>query len=139
MGLILGGASASDLILDGHSVSLYVGGSPPVKVWPTSEVHEVSLTDVTGGNTVHPLVTVTVPAGEAWSVRIQGTVTKAADLSSSYPFFRIGATDSGTYSQGASVDVSGTVTSADTTIAMVTRAFGPANAASFVGTVTIEK
>ena len=107
--------------------------------WPTAEVHEVTLTDVTDGNKVHPLVTVTVPAGEAWSVRIQGTVTKAADLSSSYPFFRIGATDSGTYGPGASVDVSGTVTSADTTIAMVTRGYGPANAASFVGTVTIEK
>lgn len=35
MGLIIGGVSASDLILDGSSVSLYVGGSPPVKVWPT--------------------------------------------------------------------------------------------------------
>lgn len=38
MGLIIGGVSARDLILDGHSVSLYAGGSPPVKVWPTSEV-----------------------------------------------------------------------------------------------------
>ena len=40
MGLIIGGVSARDLILDGHSVSLYVGGSPPVKVWPTQEERE---------------------------------------------------------------------------------------------------
>ena len=35
MGLILGGVSPQDLILDGQSVSLWVGGNPPVKVWPT--------------------------------------------------------------------------------------------------------
>lgn len=35
MGLMIGNVSASDLILDGQSVSLYIGGSPPVKVWPT--------------------------------------------------------------------------------------------------------
>ena len=40
MGIILGGVSAQGLILDGHSVSLYVGGSPPVKVWPTQEERE---------------------------------------------------------------------------------------------------
>lgn len=35
MGLILGGVSPQDLILDGQPVSLWVGGNPPVKVWPT--------------------------------------------------------------------------------------------------------
>ena len=137
MGIIIGGASASDLIMDGQSVSLYVGGSPPVKVWPTSEVHEVSLTDVRGSGTAHPLLTVTVPAGETWSVRIQGTVTAAGTNSDIYlPFFRIGTTDSGKYVQGAAVDFSGTVTAANRTIAMVTNdLFG----SSFTGTVTIEK
>ena len=49
MGLILGGVSAQGLILDGHSVSLYVGGSPPVKVWPTGEAGEtVQITLGTG-------------------------------------------------------------------------------------------
>ena len=44
MGLIIGGASASDLILDGQSVSLYVGGNPPTKVWPTAkEVVQITL------------------------------------------------------------------------------------------------
>ena len=44
MGLIIGGVSAHDLILDGHSVPLYIGGSPPVKVWPTSgEVVQITL------------------------------------------------------------------------------------------------
>lgn len=35
MGIIIGGVSALDLILDSQSVSLYVGGNPPTKVWPT--------------------------------------------------------------------------------------------------------
>ena len=35
MGLIIDGVSIRDLILDGQSVSLYEGGNPPVKVWPT--------------------------------------------------------------------------------------------------------
>lgn len=43
MGLILSRVSARDLILDGQSVSLYVGGSPPVKVWPTKEVVQITL------------------------------------------------------------------------------------------------
>lgn len=102
------------------------------------EVHEVSLTDVYGF-TVHPLLTVTVPAGEAWSVRIQGTMTKAGSALTYRPNVRIGDTTFGSYAQGATVDVSGTVTSADTTIAIVTRASLSNNAASFEGTVTIEK
>ena len=106
--------------------------------WPTAEVYEVSLTDVSGGGTAHPLLTVTVPAGETWSVRIQGTITKAR-ASVNHPNFRIGTTNSGTYAQGASVDFSGSVTSADATIAMITMGVGTVNAASFVGTVTIEK
>lgn len=43
MGLIIGGVSPHDLILDGKSVSLYVGGSPPVKVWPTRETVQITL------------------------------------------------------------------------------------------------
>ena len=43
MGLIIGGVSARDLILDGSSVSLYVGGTPPVKVWPTRETVQITL------------------------------------------------------------------------------------------------
>lgn len=35
MGLMIGNVSASDLIFDGHSVSLYEGGSPPTKLWTT--------------------------------------------------------------------------------------------------------
>lgn len=43
MGLIIGGVSARDLILDGRSVSLYEGGTPPVKVWPTRETVQITL------------------------------------------------------------------------------------------------
>lgn len=46
MGLIFGGVSASDLIMDGQSVSLYVGGNPPTKVWPTGpDVVKITLGD----------------------------------------------------------------------------------------------
>ena len=43
MGLMIGGASAHDLILDGQSVSLYAGGNPPEKVWPTTDVVRITL------------------------------------------------------------------------------------------------
>ena len=107
--------------------------------WPTAEVHEVSLTDVQGNGTVHPLVSVTVPAGETWSVRIQGTVTKSGNLPFTHPTFRIGSTDSGAYGQGSAVDFSGTVTAANSSIGMVTKSGSASSVASFVGTVTIEK
>ena len=125
---------------------VYVGSTPVTavyvgaqKVWPTSEVYEVSLTDVRGSGTIHPLLTVTVPAGETWSVRIQGTVTRASRSVSAQPQVRIGDAAFGPYGQGEAVDCSGTVTSANTTIAILTRAGTSSNAASFVGTVTIEK
>ena len=116
--------------------SVYVGAK---KVWPTSEVHEVSLTDVYGNGTVHPLLTATVPAGETWSVRIQGTMTKSSSSEFRQPEVRIGDATFGPYGQGEAVDCSGTVTSADTTIAIVTNADKVSFAVSFVGTVTIEK
>ena len=43
MGLIIGDMSADDLILDGQSVSLYEGGNPPVKLWPTRETVQITL------------------------------------------------------------------------------------------------
>lgn len=113
--------------------AVYVGAQ---KVWPTSEVYQVTLTNATGYLTVHPLLTVTVPAGETWSVRIQGTVTNASAASAYQPSFRIGGTNSGRYGQGAAVDFSGTVTTANGTIAMVTSHF---SGSGFTGTVTIEK
>ena len=100
------------------------------------DVHNVSLTNVLGSGTIHPLLTVTVPAGETWQVRIQGTVTKASTAAVYQPHFRIGVTNSGKYGSGAAVDFSGTVTAANSTIALVTNS---SVAASFTGTVTIEK
>ena len=134
MGLFVGNLPVTAVYVGSTPVTaVYVGAE---KIWPTIEVHEVALTGVTGYHTAHPLLTVTVPAGETWSVRIQGTVTKSEASTSSQPFFRIGVTDSGAYRQGAVVDFSGTVTAANSTIAMVTNAF---TGASFSGTVTIEK
>lgn len=122
--------------------AVYVGSTPvkavyvgSQKIWPTFEVYEVSLTNVIGKSTAHPLLTVTVPAGETWSVRIQGTVTKTGNPADQ-PSFRIGTANSGEYAQGAAVDFSGTVTAANSTIAMVTDSY---YATSFSGTVTIEK
>ena len=138
MGLIIGGASARDLVLDGHSVSLWVGGSPPEKIWPTSEVHEVSLTGVVGSNVAHPLTTLTIPEGQTWQVRIQGQITEASSSTAYFPFFRIGAVDGQAQGVGP-VDVSGTVTSANPSVSLVTVNTGSRTAVSFTGTVTIEK
>ena len=137
MGLFVGNMPVKEVYVGSTPVTaVYVGAE---KIWPTSEVHEVSLTDVAGSGTVHPLLTVTVPAGETWSVRIQGTITKAGSTPSSRPTARIGGAIFGPYAQGNTVDVSGTVTSADATIAIVTQAGASFNSVSFVGTVTIEK
>ena len=137
MGLFIGGAPVKQVYVGSTPVTaVYVGAQ---KVWPTSEVHEVSLTDVYGNDTVHPLLTVTVPVGETWSVRIQGTITKASSAEFRQPEVRIGDATFGPYAGGGTVDVSGTVTSADTTIAIVTQAGASFNSVSFVGTVTIEK
>ena len=105
---------------------------------PPEEVHQVSLTDVSGEGTVHPLVSVTVPAGEVWDVEIQGTVTKAPGYDPYNPAFRIGSSTSARMPQGATVNFPGTVSSSNATIAMVTNMtlFSPA---SFTGTVTIRK
>lgn len=137
MGLNIGNMPVKQVYVGSTPVtSVYVGAE---KVWPTSEVHEVTLTDVVGSGTVHPLLTVTVPAGETWSVRIQGTITKAGSTPSSRPMVSIGGAIFGPYAAGGAVDVSGAVTSADTTIAIVTQAGASFNSVSFVGTVTIEK
>ena len=137
MGLHVGNMPVKQVYVGSTPVTaVYVGAK---KVWPTSEVHEVSLTDVHGNGTVHPLLTVTVPAGETWSVRIQGTITKASSAEFRQPEVRIGDATFGPYGQGDEVDCSGTVTSADTTIAIVTNADKVSFDASFVGTVTIEK
>ena len=137
MGLNVGNMPVKQVYVGSTPVTaVYVGAE---KVWPTSEVHEVSLTDVYGNGTVHPLLSVTVPAGETWSVRIQGTMTKASDTTRNQPLANIGGAIFGPYAAGKTVDVSGTVTSADTTIAIVTQAGTSFNSASFVGTVTIEK
>ena len=137
MGLHVGNMPVKQVYVGSTPVaSVYVGAE---KVWPTSEVHEVSLANLRGTGTVHPLLTVTVPAGETWSVRIQGTMTKTASNSVYHPQVSIGGAIFGPYAEGETVDVSGTVTSADTTIAIVTNSSASVNAASFVGTVTIEK
>jgi surface protein len=103
----------------------------------SAQEYAVSLTDVRGSGTVHPLVSVTVPAGQVWDVQIEGTVTKASSNATNQPQFRIGTSTSGSFANGASVNFSGTVSSANATIAMVTR--GSIANTSFTGTVTINR
>ena len=138
-----GGPAQSGVYIGSQLViGMYVGSTPVTavyvgsqKVWPTGPVtvqHEVSVS----GTGTRPLVTVSVPAGETWTVTIQGTVTRASAAGSSQPTFRIGSSVSGRYGQGATVSFAGTVTSSASTIAMEAAAFA---SAAFVGTVTIEK
>ena len=135
MTIELDGASLQEGVMDGLALlEVWVGGE---KIWPSEEVYQVSLTSVSGNGTVHPLVSVTVPAGQVWDVQIQGTVTNAPSGGSARPQFRIGSSTSGSFGAGASVNFSGTVSSTNATIAMVTNiAFV---GSSFTGTVTIRK
>lgn len=131
--------TVTELYLGGHRCELYLGDQPVLtyEVLPSEEVHQVSLTNVRGSGTVHPLVSVTVPAGEVWDVQIEGTVTKASTVSSAWPQFRIGSSTSAKFGTGASVNFSGTVSSTNATIAMVTNT--NFEDSSFTGTVTIRK
>lgn len=128
--------------------AVYVGSTPVTavyvgaeKIWPTSEVHEVSLTDVDGYDTVHPLLTVTVPAGETWTVTVQGTISTPITRTDRQPRIVIGSASFGPYGDGAVPSVTGTVTSGSPDIGVMTKARGTISVwgASFTGTVTIEK
>lgn len=121
---------------------LYLGDQPILtnEVLPPEEayeVYQVSLTDVRGSGTVHPLVSVTVPAGEVWNVQIAGTVTKAPSTTSARPQLRIGSSTSGAFATDARANFSGTVSSTNATIAMATRS--GTGYSSFTGTVIIRK
>ena len=135
MTIELDGASLQEGVMDGLTLlEVYVGAK---KIWPTEEVYQVSITDVRGYGAVHPLVSVTVPAGQVWDVQIEGTVTKASPNTTTQPQFRIGTSTSGSHAEGASVNFSGTVSSANATIAIVNR--DSFVSTSFTGTVTIRK
>lgn len=139
MGLHVGNLPVKQVYVGSTPVTaVYVGAK---KVWPTSEVYEVTLTDVTGDGTFHPLLTVTVPAGETWTVTVQGTISTPITRTSRQPQIVIGSASFGPYGDGAAVSVTGTVTSGSRNIGVRTNADGYASSwgASFTGTVTIEK
>lgn len=139
MGLNIGNVPVKQVYVGSTQVTaVYVGAE---KVWPTSEVHEVSLTDALGTNTFHPLLTVTVPAGETWTVTVQGTISTPITRTDRQPRIVIGSESFGPYGEGAAVNVTGTVTSGSRNIGVRTNAAGDAPfwGVSFSGTVTIEK
>lgn len=139
MGLNIGNVLVKQVYVGSTPVTaVYVGAE---KVWPTSEVHEVSLTDVTGTNTLHPLLAVTVPAGETWTVTVQGTISTPINRESRQPQIVIGSESFGPYGPTVEVDVTGTVTSESRNIGVRTNGGGalPDWGVSFTGTVTIEK
>lgn len=105
---------------------------------PPDGVHQVSVTDARGSNVIWPLVSAIPRAGETWNVRIQGTITKATSISGRQPEVKIGGETFGPFWQGDTVDCSGTVTSANNTIAIHTVVNSSGSQVSFVGTVTIE-
>lgn len=139
MGLHVGNMPVKEVYIGSAPVrEVYVGAQ---KVWPTSEVHEVSLTDALGTETFHPLLAVTVPAGETWTVTVQGTISVPTDRGTRQPRIVIGSESFGPYGEGAAVNVTGTVTSESRNIGVRTNAEGFASSwgTSFTGTVTIEK
>ena len=139
MGLHVGNLPVKQVYVGSAPVTaVYVGAQ---KVWPTSEVHEVTLTDVTGTNSFHPLLDVTVPAGETWTVTVQGTISTPITRPSRQPQIVIGSTTSSSYGDGAVVSMTGTVTSESPDIGVRTNGGSvlPTWGVSFTGTVTIEK
>ena len=137
VGLNVGDLPAKQVYVGSTPVTaVYVGAQ---KVWPTIEVYEVSFSGEYGSGKLVPLVSVTVPAGEVWDVRVQGQFTQTTTWSANHPEIRIGPAISRKYAQGEVVDFSGTVSSSDSTIAAIVNRNRENDATDFVGTVTIEK
>lgn len=135
MGLNVGSLPVKQVYVGSTPVkAVYVGGK---KIWPTVEVHHVNIAEENRAGVASPLVRVSVPAGQTWKVRIRGTVTEAGALKWSWLTFRIGSTESEPYRKGSDVDFSGTITSDNSTIDMVSPYTGGLK--GFAGTVTIEK
>lgn len=139
MGLHVGNMPVKEVYVGSTPVrEVYVGAQ---KVWPTSEVYEVSLTGVMGTSTFHSLLDVTVPAGETWTVTVQGTISIPSGRESRQPQIVIGSESFGPFGEVAAVNVTGIVTSKSQKIGVRTHAEGFASSwgTDFIGTVTIEK
>lgn len=139
MGLHVGNMPVRQVYVGSTPVrEVYVGAK---KVWPTSEVYEVSLTAAMGSDTYHSLLDVTVPAGETWTVTVQGTISIPTDRENRQPRIIIGSESFGPFGMSAEVNVTGTVTSGSQRIGIRTYASGYPSTwgTNFTGTVTIEK
>lgn len=130
----------TEFYLGDRRCELYLGDQPILtyEVPPSEEVYQVSLTQVVGLNTNHSLVSVTVPAGETWNVRVQGTHDRSGAGSTRWPQFVIGSTVSNQL-QGPNIDLSGTITAGNSTIALRTKGTATTYRTNFTGTVTISK
>lgn len=139
MGLHVGNMPVKEVYVGSTPVrEVYVGAQ---KVWPTSEVYEISMTGLMGTGTYHSLLDVAVPAGETWTVTVQGTISIPTDRRSRQPQIIIGSESFGPFGKVAEVNVTGAVTSASQRIGVQTNAEGYASSwgTDFTGTVTIEK
>src|SRR5699024_12608536 len=87
------------------------------------------------------MLDVTVPAGETWTVTVQGTISISTNRDNRQPKIVIGSKAFGPFGPPVEVNVTGTVTSKSQSIAIWTNASGFASSwgTDFTGTVTIEK
>lgn len=139
MGLHVGNMQVKEVYVGSTPVKeVYVGAQ---KVWPTSEVYEISMVDIMGTNTYHTMLDVTVPAGETWTVTVQGTISIPTTRENRQPQVVIGSESFGPFGPTVEVSVTGTVTSDSPRIGIRTYASGFASSwgTTFIGTVTIEK
>ena len=139
MGLHVGNMQVKEVYVGSTPVKeMYVGAQ---KVWPTSEVYEISMTELTGTGEYHSMLDVTVPAGETWTVTVQGTISIPTSRENRQPKIVIGSKSFGPFGPTVEVNVTGTVTSKSQRIAIWTNAAGFASSwgTDFTGTVTIEK
>ena len=139
MGLHVGNMQVKEVCVGSTPVKeVYVGAQ---KVWPTSEVYKISVEGLLGTNTYHSLLDVTVPAGETWTVTVQGTISIPTDRENRQPQIVIGSKSFGPFGPTVEVNVTGTVTPGSQRIGIRTYASGFASSwgTDFTGTVTIEK
>src|SRR5699024_12249488 len=89
MGLHVGNMQVKEVYVGSTPVKeVYVGAQ---KVWPTSEVYEISMTELLGTGVYHSMLDVTVPAGETWTVTVQGTISLPTNRDNRQPKIVIGS------------------------------------------------
>ena len=125
-----------DMWWGGQVQEIYLGANLVWKNGP--EIIEITQSGLSGSGVVHPLATLTVPPGRVWTVRVQGVFTSSSAWYPPIgyiPTIRVGGATSSGWEEGVQVDFTGTITSSDPTVAVVSNHYS--RAVVFTGTIEI--